>query len=159
MKLLCCLLVMACFALTPVTHAGITSPTLLLSAASGIAAGGGRAVTVEGAFDFPNAVQVGYPLNLVVFQGTRFVRYPVVGGPVAGTSATLADGVLADTELTSLLQDGATVAGSTRIITLAPSQIRVALPSTFTAGATRAVLFTVLADGPVVSNPIDFTLP
>lgn len=57
-----------------VAVAGFTSPTLVLSSARGEAAGGGRAAALEGSFDFPNAVQVGYPLHVVVFQGATFAR-------------------------------------------------------------------------------------
>ena len=140
-------------------YAGFTSPTLLLSTAMGAAAEGGRMAVVDGSFDFPNAVQQGYPLHLVVYQDTRFVRYPVVGGAVSGTSSTLADGLLVDAELDALQQAGTAAGGGVRILSLTPTQIRVALPQNFSAGATRAVLFTVLSDGAVISNPIDFTLP
>jgi len=63
-----------------------TSPALVLSAAIGSAAGSQRAVTLDGSLDFANAVQVAYPLSLVVFQGSRFVRYRLPGAVVAGTS-------------------------------------------------------------------------
>src|SRR4029450_763592 len=61
-----------------------TGPTLVVSAVTGMRADGRVAVTVEGTFDFPNAVQVGYPLQLVVFQGTRFVRFPIGEAPGGG---------------------------------------------------------------------------
>src|SRR5215510_11139918 len=88
--------------------AGFTSPTLLLSAATVRPPLATVPVALTGTFDFPNTVQPGYPLNLVVSQGTRFVRYPILGQPVSGTSAALSDGLLTDVELSAFLRDGAT---------------------------------------------------
>jgi hypothetical protein len=42
---------------------------------------------------------------------------------------------------------------------MTPSAIRVTLPATFGAGLTTGVLFTILSDGSVLSNAIDFDLP
>jgi hypothetical protein len=139
--------------------AGFTSPTLLLSTATATSAGGGHAVAFTGSFDFPNTVQPGYPLHLVVSQGTRFVRYPILGPAVAGTSTVLADGLLVDTELPALLAAGAPAPATVRVLTVTATDLRVILPPGFGSGPTRAVLFTILPDGPVVSNPIDFVVP
>ena len=131
----------------------------MLSAARGDAAAGGRAAAFEGSFDFPNAVQVGYPLNLVVYAGTTFVRYPATGAPVTGTSAALADGTLAESELPAFMAQGSPTDSAVRVVTMTPSAIRVTLPATFAPGPATAVLFTILPDGSVLSNAIDFTLP
>jgi len=139
--------------------AAATSPTLLVSRASATAILGKRTVTFEGVFDFENALQVAYPLHLVVFQGARFVRYPVAGPAVAGTSALLADGTLALGELPALLVEGATAAGGVRLVTLTPTGGTVTLPDDFVAGAATAVLFTVLPEENVISNPLTFVLP
>ena len=139
--------------------AGFTSPTLVLSAAHGEAGAAGRAAALEGSFDFPNAVQVGYPLNVVVFQGTTFARFPAAGTPVTGSSALLADGVLAEAEAAGLAASGAPADPSVRIVTMTPSAIRVTLPGSFAAGSATAILFTILSDGTVLSNAIDFDLP
>jgi hypothetical protein len=140
-------------------HAGFTSPTLVLSAARGDAGPAGRGAAFEGDFDFPNAVEVGYPLNLVVFQGTTFARYPAAAPPVTGTSPTLGDGVLAEGEVDTLDAAGSAAAPSVRIVTMTPSTIRVTLPSSFTSGAASGVLYTILPDGNVVSNVVAFVLP
>lgn len=156
------LLAVACLAVLLAAarvHAGATTPTLVLGVAEGDALDGARAARFEGSFDFPNAIQVGYPLQLVVFQGTRFVRVPVVGTPVTGTSAALADGALAEGELTGLLAAGAPAEAGVRIVTVTERDLRVTLPASFTTGATRAVLFAILPEHPVLSNPIDFVLP
>src|SRR6185295_12316536 len=92
--------------------AGATAPSPVLAAASGAAAGSTRAVVLDGAFDFHNAVQTGTGLQLVIFQGTRFVRYPLGGAPLTGTSALLADGVLGQSDLNSFLGAGSTTDAS-----------------------------------------------
>jgi len=140
-------------------RAGFTEPTLVLVTAAGAAAEGARSAAFTGSFEFENALQVGLPIELVVFQGTRFVRYPATGAPKTGDSAALADGVLSDNELAAFRQEGTAAPAGVRIITLAPDRIRVALPATFTAGPTTAVLFTILDDGGVLSNALGFTLP
>src|SRR5437762_14326000 len=104
----------------PDAHAGFTSPTLVLSAAHGDAGSAGRGAAFEGDFDFPNAVEVGYPLNLVVFQGTTFARFPAAAPPVTGTSATLGDGVLAEAELPALDGAGGAADATVRIVTMTP---------------------------------------
>lgn len=144
---------------TTAAHAGFTSPTLVLSAARGEAGTSGRGAAFEGSFDFPNAVEVGYPLSLVVFQGTTFARYPAAAAPVTGTSAALGDGVLDETELAAFTNAGAAADASVRIVTMTPSAIRVTLPATFTSGPASAELFTILSDGSVVSNVVAFVLP
>ena len=143
----------------PAVRAGSTSPLLVVSAASGSAAGGGRSAVFEGTFDFENVVEVGYPLQIVVFQGTRFVRYVVAGPVVTGTSAVFADGQLTDVELPALITVGTTADAGVRIVTVTATGALVTLPATFTAGTTTVVLFTILPDGTVVSNPVDFVLP
>lgn len=140
--------------------AGFTSPTLVLSSASGEGGPAGRAAAFEGSFDFPNAVQVGYPLNLVVFQGGgTFARYPAAGTPVTGTSAELADGTLVEAEVPAVAGEGGAADPSVRVVTMTPSAIRVTLPASFASGPATAILFTILSDGTVLSNAIDFTLP
>ena len=128
-----------------------TSPALVLSAATGSAAGSQRAVTLDGSLDFANAVQVAYPLSLVVFQGSRFVRYRLPGTVVAGTSPELADGHLTTDEIDAVDHEGSAAPAAVRI--------RVALPADFVAGPTTAVVYAILPDSNVLSNPIDFTLP
>src|SRR5262245_31452421 len=152
-------LFLAAVGLAPRAFAGFTTPTLLPSTATGTTTDGGRMVTLTGSFDFPNTVQPGYPLNLVVSQGTSFVRYPILGPAVTGTSVALADGFLTAAELDGLLADGTAATPRVRVLTVTASDIRVALPATLGPGPTRAVLFTILPDGSVISNPIDFVLP
>lgn len=146
-------------ALAPRVHAGATTPQLLMTAAAGTANGAARSAVVDGNFDFANALEVGYPIDLLVFQGSTFARFPFAGTPVSGTSPELADGVFVDTEISALLGEGAAAAPEVRIVTLVPDRIRVTLPASFAAGATTAVVFGILTDGTVLSNAVTFVLP
>ena len=139
--------------------AAATSPTLLLSRVTAEAILEKRTLAFEGLFDFENALQVAYPLHLVVFQGTRFVRYPVVGPAVVGESPLLADGILALGELSALLGEGGPAPSGVRLVSLTPTGGVVTLPDDLPAGTTTAVLFTVLPEENVLSNPLTFVLP
>jgi hypothetical protein len=135
-----------------------TSPTLVVSAARAIRADGRYAVTVEGAFDFPNAVQVGYPLQLVVFQGTRFVRFPIGEAPRAGQADVLTDG-LSLGDLPALVAAGGPAPADVRIVSLSATNAVLSLPPDFAPGVATAQLFTILSDGSVLSNPLALVLP
>jgi len=139
--------------------AGFTSPTLVLTSAVATLAPAGRSLAVTGEFDFPNAVQVGYPLSLVVFQGTQFVRYPAAGAPVAGTSALLADGVLAEGDVPAVAAAGAPASAPVRVISITVSGVRVVLPAAFAPGNATAVLIATIPEGAVLSNPVNLVLP
>lgn len=136
-----------------------TSPTLALSAVDVAAVDGKRTLTFAGVFDFENALQVAYPLHLVVFRGTRFVRYPVVGPAVVGDSSRLADGVLSLGELNGFLGEGTPAPAGVRLVTLTPTGGVVTLPADLGSGSATAILFTVLPEEPVRSNPLTFVLP
>jgi hypothetical protein len=139
--------------------ASATSPTLVVSAARATRGDARHAVIIEGTFDFANAVQVGYPLQLVVFQGTRFVRFPVGGTPRTGDTTLLADGRLDAAELPAFLAAGAPAAAEVRIVTLTGSSALVSLPASFAPGTATAQVFTVLPEEPVLSNPLALVLP
>jgi hypothetical protein len=140
-------------------HAGFTSPTLVLTSAVGNVAPAGRSLAVGGEFDFPNVVQVGYPLSLVVFQGSHFVRYPAAGTPVAGTSALLADGALAESEVAAFVASGTPVAPPVRVVSITAGGLRVVLPAAFAAGSATVVLVATIPEGAVLSNPVNVVLP
>ncbi|HSV07468.1 MAG TPA: hypothetical protein VLI07_13175 [Candidatus Binatus sp.] len=140
-------------------HAAATKPALAITSGAGEGAGDARAAVFEVSFDFLNAVQVAYPLQLVVFQGTHFVRYPASGPAVVGDSAELADGVLTDAEVAAFMSEGSPAPAGVRIVTIAPDHLRVALPGSFAAGATVGELFATLSEGNAFSNPVGFTLP
>lgn len=140
-------------------RAAATKPALAITSGVGESTGDARAAVFEVTFDFLNAVQVAYPLQLIVFQGTHFVRYPASGPAVVGDSAELADGVLSDAEVATFMSEGSPAPAGVRIVTMAPDHLRVALPSSFTAGATVGELFATLAEGNALSNTLSFSLP
>jgi hypothetical protein len=152
-------LLAAPFVAAAAAWASATSPTLIVSAARAVRAEGRHAVTIEGTFDFANAVQVGYPLQLVVFQGTRFVRYPVTGTPRTGETPLLGDGRLDTGELPAFLATGGPAPADVRLVTLTATSALVTLPADFTAGTATAQVFTVLPEEPVLSNPLALVLP
>ena len=140
-------------------QAAATKPTLVIASGAGESTGDARAAVFEVSFDFLNAVQVAYPLNLVVFQGTHFVRYPASGPAVTGDSAALADGTLVDGEVAAFMGEGVPASAEVRIVTIAADRLRVALPRTFAAGSTTGVLFATLPEGDALSNAVTFILP
>ncbi len=153
-------LVLALLLLGPIPgRPSATSPTLVVSAASATRVDGRVAVTIEGTFDFANAVQVGYPLQLVVFQGTRFVRFTIGDTARTGTTSLLADGQLALGELPAFLGAGALAPPDVRIVTFTATHALVSLPAEFTSGGATAQVFTVLPEEPVLSNPLALVLP
>lgn len=139
--------------------AAATTPTLVLTTAAPAAVGEARAVAFEGTFDFPNALEVGYPLALIIFQGTHFVRYPLTGPAHMGESRAAVSGQLDADDVPTLDLQGVEAPADVRIVTFVPDRLRVTLPATFTAGSATAVLYASVPHGTVVSNPIIFVLP
>jgi len=105
------------------------------------------------------AVQVGYPLQLIVFQDTSFVRFPITGTPQVGQSSLLADGRLDPDDVPGLLAAGSPAPGDVRIVSLSSTRAVLTLPANFNPGAATVQAFAVLADGRVLSNPLLLVLP
>ena len=145
---------------SPLVLAGFTSPKLALLGASAVVADGARSATIQaGELDFSNTVQGGTALHLVVFQGTAFVRYPLYGSAVSGTSTALANDQIEDVEVSGFLSEGSAAPSGIRIVALTATTLTVTLPANFSAGACRAQLLTLPTEGVVVSNVVPFTLP
>jgi hypothetical protein len=139
---------------------GATTPDMILATATGFAAGNARSAVFEGQFDFQNAQQVGYPINLVVFQGSTFVRFPLAGAAVTGSSPELADGTLTLGELGALLAQGNAAAATVEVVTITTTRLRVTLPASFAAGTTTAIIAaSPTGEDTLLSNPIAFVLP
>ena len=149
--------------LASVALAGFTSPKLVVLDAAGVLVDGGRSVTIHaGELDFSNVVQGGTFAHLVIFQGNTFVRYPLGGSAVTGTTATtLGDNQITDLEVPTLLAEGSPAAAGVRIVSITATQMIVTLPATFASGTTYAELFAVLPppEGPKASVAVDFTQP
>jgi len=147
------------FATTAPCQAGATTPTLALSAGNAVTATNGlRLATFSASYDYSNAVQADYDLELIVFQGTTFARYPVSGPVRIGTSATLTDG-LAVGDLAALDAAGAPAPVNVRVVAVAPTEMSVVLPANFSTSNATAVLVATVDEGPVLSNPLVFALP
>lgn len=143
-----------CFAAAaspPTAGAGSTDPVLVIGEA---VAGGGspsRIVELLGAWGFDDILQISYPLNIVVSQGTSFVRYPVGGAAVAGTFAGLSDGLAAG-EIAALQSAGSPAANAS-ILRLNTHEMSLALPATFGAGDVDVVMYvTIPGEGTFLSN-------
>jgi hypothetical protein len=160
-RLLLILTIAAALAVPRGLRAGATSPTLVVSSATAAAVNGVRSVALEGMFDFDNAVQTGYALQFLVFQGTTFVRFPVADPPRTGTSPLVADGDVTEGDFASLAGAGQAAPAETRIVSLTSRSARLVLPPSFTAGPATVMIATILPndDDAVLSNPLPFVLP
>jgi hypothetical protein len=140
-------------------HAGATTPTLILATGAVLGDAGSPRTAVFGAtFDHTNAVQADYDLELVVWQGRRFARFPISGATRTGESAALDDG-LAAADLPALDAAGAAASAVVRLVALGTDAMTVTLPDTFAAGSATAALVATVDEGVVLSNPLSFVLP
>lgn len=138
-------------------RAGSTDPTLAIGQVSVRPAGAASVVEVSGIFGFDDLLQVSFPLNLVVFQGTTFVRYPVGGAPESGTFAGLGDGLQTD-ELSALESAGVADPGA-ELLRLRPQRLLAALPTSIGDGTVTVVLYVeVPGEGSFLSNALQATL-
>lgn len=136
------------------SHAGSTDPVLVIGQATTSGGTPARLLDLLGAWGFEDVVQIDYPLNVIVSQGSSFVRYPVGDAPVSGTFAGLADG-LTTAEIASLEATGST-ASNASIVHLDLHEMTLGLPPTFTAGPVDVVLYTTLpGEGTFLSNTVE----
>lgn len=149
----------ATLAAAPARAAG-TAPLLALVAADAFASSaGGRLVTIDGAFDFDDLVQISFPAaGALVVQGAHFARFDVDGTVGEGTSALVADGVVA-ADIPSVLAASGPTSSPARVVQVAPSRISVVLPPSFVAGPASVMLFAIHENEPFVTNAIDLVLP
>jgi len=131
-------------------RAGSTDPVLVIGQAT-LTGSPARVVDLLGAWGFDDTLQIDYPLNDVVSQGTSFVRYPIGDVPVAGTFAGLTDG-LAVGEIGALETTGSPT-GDALILRFALHEMTLALPESFAAGNFDVVLYTTVpGEGAFLSN-------
>lgn len=132
-------------------HAGSTDPVLVIGQATASGGSPTRIVDLLGSWGFEDLMQIDYPLNIVVSQGSTFVRFPVGSVPVAGTFAGLADGLAAG-EIPALELAGSASATAS-IARLALHEMTLALPATFAAGDVDVVVYVSLPlEGTFLSN-------
>jgi hypothetical protein len=135
-------------------HGGSTDPVLVIGEATISGGQPGRVVELLGSWGFDDALQLDYPLSVVVSQGTSFVRFPFGDAPEAGTFAGLSDG-LAASEIPALESAGSPSAGAS-ISHLALHEMTLALPAVFAPGSVRVVLYVSLpGEGTFLSNSVE----
>lgn len=132
-------------------QAGSTDPVLVIGQATASGGSPSRIVDLLGSWGFEDLMQIDYPLNVVVSQGTSFVRYSVGDAAVAGTFAGLDNG-LTIAEIPSLEAAGAPTSAAS-IARLALHEMTLTLPDTFAAGSVNVVLYVSLpGEGTFLSN-------
>jgi hypothetical protein len=132
-------------------RAGSTDPVLVIGQASASGGSPSRVVDLLGSWGFDDALQIDYPLSIVVSQGSSFVRYRFGEQAVSGTFAGLADG-LSLGEIAALESAGSPDAGAS-ITRLALHEMTLSLPAIFAPGDLSVVAYVTLpGEGTFLSN-------
>ena len=153
------LVVLTLAALPLAARASGTRPVLFASATDAFASASGvRSVTVTGEYSFDDRLQFGFPVGVIVYQGTRFAVFDASGAATAGTSAAVADGV-DDKDVADVLAAGTPAAAPAGLLQLRPDSMTVTLPPGFTAGAASVVLYAQQDDKSFASNVLSVVLP
>ncbi len=138
-------------------RAGSFEPGLAIGQVVAQYAGPSAIVEVTGNFGFDDALQINFPVNLLVYQGKEFVRYPLGRAPISGAFVPLLNGLLA--RQISRLEARGELESEAEIIGLQPNRITVSLPPKFGDGSITAILYVVDPyQGPFLSNPVSTTL-
>lgn len=133
------------------THAGSTDPVLVIGQASASGGSPARLLDLLGSWGFDDALQIDYPLSIVVSQGSSFVRYSFGGQAVSGTFAGVGDG-LSISEIAALEASGSPDSRAS-ITRLALHEMTLSLPPIFSAGDLNVVVYVSLAgEGTFLSN-------
>ncbi len=152
-----CLAIAAVALGSSLARAGATDPTLALGQLTASPAGAAAIVEITGIFGFDDVIQVTYPLNLVVYQGTAFTRYQVGSQPQSGSFAGLADGL--DTTEVAALEGSGQAEANAEILRIEPNRVQVSLPTGFADGIVAAVLYVELpGEGTFTSNTLSTVL-
>jgi hypothetical protein len=135
-----------------IAAAGSYDPVLVIGQATVSGGAPPTLVTLTGAWSFDDIVQVDFPLNVVVSQGSTFVRCSVGAASCrSGVFAPLADG-LVSSEVDPFEAAGADAPAS-RITRLTSHQITIALPPVFDSGPVEVRLYAKLQrEGVLFSN-------
>ena len=147
-------------AMAGLARAGATTPTLAVQTATGtFSAGSKRLISFSVAYDYSNAIQADYDVELIVFQGNSFVRFPVSGTARVGSSAALGDGLTAS-DLPALDAASSPASDDVRLVTVEPTRLTVTLPATFASqSGANVVLVATVDEGTILSNPLFFNVP
>ena len=137
-------------------YAGSFGPTLAIGQVVARPVGETATVEVTGMFGFDDLLQVDFPLNLVIYQGNNFVRYPVGGTPQSGVFQLLGNGVQAR-EIDHIEGNGEDDPAA-EILQLQPHRLLVSLPPTIGNGPITVVLYVELEFGTYLSNHVSLML-
>ncbi|HYC56085.1 MAG TPA: hypothetical protein VEL28_14215 [Candidatus Binatia bacterium] len=108
---------------------------------------------LTGTWAFDDVLQVTFPLNVVVSQGSTFARFPAGAPARSGSYAGLSDG-LGTGEIDALEKAGASDPAAA-IIHIDGHTMKVALPPVFEAGPVRVLLYVRLpGEGTFLSNVV-----
>ena len=143
-------------ATTGLVWGGATTPTLIVQSAS-MPPSSSRVVSFTVAYDYSNAIQADYDVELIVFQGNSFARFPVSGAARVGSSPALADGITGS-DLPALDAASTPAPDGVRVMTIEPTRLTVML-TPFGGGEATAVLAATVDEGVILSNPLLFNLP
>lgn len=136
-----------------------TDPTLALTAVEAFASDSGSvSLVIDGTFSFDDLVQFSFPLGVIIWRGSSFVRYGLSGDIAAGTSALVSNGVTAN-DIPSLLVAGGTADAPAALVRLQNDRLTIALPASFGSGSATVIVYAVLEGDPFVSNSITVTVP
>jgi len=143
--------------LSPSAVAGTTGPVLALGEVKASRVAPGAILDIIGLYGFDDLIQVNYPVTVLAYQGTRFVRFVPGQAAVSGDFEGLADGLSAG-EI-SFLESRGEPDPDARILRLEPGRIVVSLPSSIVDGVVDVVLYLQLpSEGTVISNVLSATL-
>ncbi len=138
-------------------RAGSFEPILAIGQVVARHAGESALVEVTGNFGFDDALQVDFPINLIVYQGKEFVRYTLGGEPSSGSFIPLQSGLAA--RQIPHLEANSEFEAEAEIVRLEPNRLLVSLPPKFEDGSITAVLYIVDPTlGPFLSNTVSTTL-
>ncbi len=138
-------------------RAGSFEPILAIGQVVARHAGESALVEVTGNFGFDDVLQIDFPVNLIVYQGKEFVRYPLGGEPSSGTFIPLQSGLAA--RQIPHLEANSEFEAEAEIVRLEPNRLLVSLPPKFEDGSITAVLYIVDPTlGPFLSNAVSTTL-
>lgn len=136
---------------------GATDPVLAIGRLRVVPVGTASIVDLTGAFAFDDMLQVEFPLNLVVYQGSTFVRLPVGGQVQVGDFAGLADG-LSVGEIAALESAGQN-SSDAEFLRVEPNRLQASLPDLFDDGIITAVVYVELAgEGGFTSNSVSVSV-
>ncbi len=138
-------------------RAGSFEPILAIGQVVAQHAGQSALVEVTGNFGFDDALQVDFPVNLIVYQGKEFVRYPLGGEPSSGTFIPLQSGL--EARQIPYLEANSEFEPEAEIVRLEPKRLLVSLPPKFEDGLITAILYVIdPIQGPFLSNSVSATL-